>query len=153
MFVRSGLRNCNERAADSGPRIRALNRFRYRYARAQHTLYSYYYQTLYHDRPKISPYRGKRAADEDLLARLVLYEDPMRRHRIDFTGLTNFWASSGLERRFLQPVSAPPTRVNTPFCEQLQNPPPKLLHYRDNPALHPTPPLQGILTGDRTGLH
>lgn len=38
-----------------------------------------------------------RAADADLVARLVLYEDLMRRHRIDFTGLTNFWASPGLE--------------------------------------------------------
>lgn len=52
----------------------------------------------------------------------------------------------------MQPVSATPTRANTLFHEQLQNPPAKLLRCRGDPALHPTPPLQDILTGDQPEL-
>ncbi|KAH7153624.1 hypothetical protein EDB81DRAFT_457082 [Dactylonectria macrodidyma] len=45
-----------------------------------------------------APYRPrKRAADEDLLARLARYEDLMREHNVDFTHCANEWVPSGLE--------------------------------------------------------
>lgn len=45
-----------------------------------------------------APHRHrKRAADEDQLARLALYEDLMRKHSIDFTRYANTWVPSGLE--------------------------------------------------------
>lgn len=45
------------------------------------------------------PRPRKRAADEDLLARLALYEDLMRKHQIDFTRYANTWVPSGLEAK------------------------------------------------------
>ncbi|KAK7428261.1 hypothetical protein QQZ08_005158 [Neonectria magnoliae] len=47
----------------------------------------------------IPPRPRKRAADEDLLIRLGLYEDLMRKHNVDFTHCANTWVSSGLEGR------------------------------------------------------
>lgn len=43
---------------------------------------------------------GKRAADEDLLARSALYEDLLRKHKIDFSHYANTWVSSGMKTKF-----------------------------------------------------
>jgi hypothetical protein len=45
------------------------------------------------------PKPRKRAADEDLLARLAQYEELMQSNRIDYTQHTNVWVSSGLETK------------------------------------------------------
>lgn len=47
----------------------------------------------------VPPRPRKRAADEDLLARLALYEDLMRKHEIDFARYANTWVPSGLEAK------------------------------------------------------
>jgi hypothetical protein len=53
----------------------------------------------------------KRAADEDLLARLALYEDLMRKHNIDFTHYANTWVPSGLEVKLKESDSQSPVSV------------------------------------------
>ena len=44
----------------------------------------------------------KRAADEDLLARLANYEELMKKHEIDFSQHANTWVSSGLETKIIE---------------------------------------------------
>lgn len=43
------------------------------------------------------PRPRKRAADQDLLARLAQYEDLMRKHNVDFTQHANIWVPCELE--------------------------------------------------------
>ncbi|PWY82107.1 hypothetical protein BO70DRAFT_291865 [Aspergillus heteromorphus CBS 117.55] len=73
----------------------------------------------------------KRAADEELLARLARYEDLMRQHNVDFTPYANSWVHSGLEG---------PIKEN-PESPQLKYP---SLRHKDDPFLHPTPSLESI---------
>jgi len=66
-------------------------------------------QCLY-DAP--APHRSrKRAADEDLLARLTLYEDLLRKHNIDFSHYANTWVPSGLEVQLKESESSSPIPV------------------------------------------
>ena len=59
-----------------------------------------------------APHRPrKRAADEDLLARLAMYEDLMRKHNIDFAHYANTWVPSGLEVKLKESDSQSPVSV------------------------------------------
>ena len=53
----------------------------------------------------------KRAADEDLLARLTQYENLMRKHNIDFTHYANTWVPSGLEVKLKESDSQSPVSL------------------------------------------
>lgn len=53
----------------------------------------------------------RRAADEDLLARLAQYEDLMRKHNVDFSHYANAWVPSGLELKMSQSDSQSPASV------------------------------------------
>lgn len=53
------------------------------------------------------PKPRKRAADEDLLAKLAVYEDLMRKNGVDFTQAANVWKSSGLEAKVEDGENAP----------------------------------------------
>lgn len=59
-----------------------------------------------------APHRPRRrAADEDLLARLAQYEDLMRKHNVDFSRYANAWVPSGLELKMSQSDSQSPASV------------------------------------------
>jgi hypothetical protein len=50
-----------------------------------------------------APHRPRRrAADEDLLARLAQYEDLMRKHNVDFSHYANDWVPSGVKLKTSQ---------------------------------------------------
>jgi hypothetical protein len=60
----------------------------------------------------------RRAADLDLLARLSVYEDLMRKNNVDFAPHANVWVHSGLEvdvkeRDVLSPVSMTSSKVES----------------------------------------
>ena len=72
------------------------------------------------------PKLRKRAADDELFARLARYEDLMRKHNVDFTHHANSWVPSGLEMKVkdddlhstVSPMSAQGSR---PITETLAN--------------------------------
>ncbi|KPM42801.1 hypothetical protein AK830_g3739 [Neonectria ditissima] len=101
----------------------------------------------------------KRAADEDLLARLALYEDLMRKHSVDFTHCANTWVSEGLEGKLLKdsdsqspaPITSFPKENTAPRVErclwstldsELKYPPIQHLWHKEDALLNPLPPLQ-----------
>ncbi|PYH90939.1 hypothetical protein BO71DRAFT_421921 [Aspergillus ellipticus CBS 707.79] len=62
-----------------------------------------------------APHRPrKRAADEELLARLARYEDLMRQHNVDFTPYANVWVPSGLEEHIKETSQSPAPIITTP---------------------------------------
>jgi len=59
-----------------------------------------------------APHRPrKRTADEDLLARLALYEDLLRKHNVDFDHYANTWIPSGLEVKVKEVLFQSPASV------------------------------------------
>ncbi|KIX10125.1 uncharacterized protein Z518_01206 [Rhinocladiella mackenziei CBS 650.93] len=119
------------------------------------------------------PRPRKRAADDELFARLARYEDLMRKHNVDFTHYANTWVSSGLEMKLkdndshspVSHISAQAGRpiskisVNVEKClwsnlsSELKHPPVQSLRHRDDPLLHPTPSLQLIYSSTQPALH
>ncbi|KAH7120403.1 fungal-specific transcription factor domain-containing protein [Dactylonectria estremocensis] len=121
-----------------------------------------------------APYRPrKRAADEDLLARLARYEDLMRENNVDFAHCANTWVPSGLEAQgkdsnVQTPISTIPgvsgpkssssplerPTANTQLSlwstlsSELKYPPIQSLGYNDDPALDPEPLPQFVITGN-----
>ncbi|KAH8652250.1 fungal-specific transcription factor domain-containing protein [Xylariales sp. PMI_506] len=112
----------------------------------------------------------KRAADEDLMARISRYEDLMRKHNVDFAQHANTWVSSEVEAKVHEdepssPVSIRPVvgdqkssaddphlaATTTERClwlnlpSELKYPPVQTIRYRDDPFLYPTPPLQSMM--------
>jgi hypothetical protein len=57
------------------------------------------------------PKPRKRAADEDLLARLAVYEELMKKNGVDFTQHVNVWRSSGLENKVEDGDEIAPTEL------------------------------------------
>ncbi|KAI1372459.1 hypothetical protein F4677DRAFT_263499 [Hypoxylon crocopeplum] len=120
----------------------------------------------------------KRAGDEDLLARLALYEDLMRKHNVDFSRYTHTWIPSAPELKLKEsdsqsPVSVisatsrPDSMVYLPeiitedverclwfnLSSELKYPPIQGLRYKNDPFRHPTPPLQFTIPSDQPELH
>ncbi|KAI1412342.1 hypothetical protein F5Y13DRAFT_199975 [Hypoxylon sp. FL1857] len=120
----------------------------------------------------------KRAGDEDLLARLALYEDLMRKHNVDFSRYTHTWvpetpavdlkecnsqspaplisANSHADSRLYFPEF--PTRdlercLWFNLSSELKHPPIQTLRRKNDPFRHPTPPLQLVCPNDQTELH
>ncbi|VTO92923.1 unnamed protein product [Fusarium graminearum] len=98
------------------------------------------------------PKPRKRAADEELLARLAQYEELMRNNGIDYTHHANVWVSpaSGTkpERDTSADVDSPaPTELClwSTLCPELKYPPMMTLRHKDDPFLHPSPPFNSIL--------
>ncbi|KAK7402581.1 hypothetical protein QQX98_011686 [Neonectria punicea] len=95
----------------------------------------------------------KRAADEDLLVRLGLYEDLMRKHNVDFAHCANTWVSSGLEGRLKEsdsPMKSPlaeNTATSVERClwsdldSELKHPPNHILYPKEDAALCSLSPL------------
>jgi lysozyme family protein len=64
----------------------------------------------------VAPQSRKRAADEDLIARLSQYEELMRKHNVDFTPYAHTWVSSVYEPKVKEnlaesPSSPPPAHA------------------------------------------
>ncbi|KAH6961983.1 hypothetical protein BKA56DRAFT_636976 [Ilyonectria sp. MPI-CAGE-AT-0026] len=101
------------------------------------------------------PRPRKRAADEDLLARLALYEDLMRKHKIDFTRYANTWVPSGLEAK----LGESDGQVPVPIClwsdltPELKYPLMHSLPHKDEPCLHSTLPFQLSSASTEHKLH
>ncbi|KAF7555491.1 hypothetical protein G7Z17_g2113 [Cylindrodendrum hubeiense] len=123
------------------------------------------------------PRPRKRAADEDLLARIALYEDLMRKQNIDFTHHANTWVSPWSEPKLKESnseKSASVTSATSPsskdnpsenyapnkeqymwhnLSSELKHPPIHILRHNDDPSLHPTPSLEFIITNTESELH
>ncbi|KAI5459127.1 hypothetical protein BGZ63DRAFT_390329 [Mariannaea sp. PMI_226] len=121
-----------------------------------------------YNEPAMYPPR-KRAADEELLARLTRYEDLMKKHGIDFTPYANTWVSSGLEIKYEKSVSQSPgcsipssSTVSSAYSTQnlerclwsslnpeLKHPPIHSLRHKEDPFFHPIPSLNSILSSSQ----
>lgn len=64
------------------------------------------------------PRPRKRAADEELLARLAAYEDLMRKHNVDFTPCSHGWITSGPQGRIKQDKSEAISSATSPLDHQ-----------------------------------
>ncbi|OTA90607.1 hypothetical protein M434DRAFT_22852 [Hypoxylon sp. CO27-5] len=120
----------------------------------------------------------KRAGDEDLLARLALYEDLMRKHNVDFSRYTHTWVPETPKPKLKESdsqSSAPPISANhhpnsrshifknaTENVEQclwfslsseLRHPPIQVLRRPYDPFRHPIPPLQLVYPNDQREIH
>ncbi|UPK95438.1 hypothetical protein LCI18_006373 [Fusarium solani-melongenae] len=106
------------------------------------------------------PRPRKRAADQDLLARLAQYEDLMRKHNVDFTQHANIWVPCELEGG-LKASGSPALDVapQEELClwsnlsPELKYPSVQNLRHKDDPFLHPTPSLQLMLPDAHPKLH
>ncbi|RAK97339.1 C6 zinc finger domain-containing protein [Aspergillus ibericus CBS 121593] len=105
-----------------------------------------------------SPHRPrKRAADEELLARIARYEDLMREHNIDFESYTHTWVHTNVD--VLDATDAGGREVNKELClwstlkPELQYPPIQTLGHKDDPLLTPTLSLQLIVSEGHLELH
>ncbi|CAG7558369.1 unnamed protein product [Fusarium equiseti] len=94
------------------------------------------------------PKPRKRAADEDLLARLALYEELMKKNGVDFTQHVDVWRSSGLEAKAEDGGEAAPTELClwSTLCPELKYPPVMMLRHKDDPFFHPSPSISTVLT-------
>ncbi|KAJ4127793.1 hypothetical protein NW768_008068 [Fusarium equiseti] len=94
------------------------------------------------------PKPRKRAADEDLLARLALYEELMKKNGVDFTQHVNVWRSSGLEAKVEDSDETAPTELClwSTLCPELKYPPMMTLRHKDDPFFLPSPPISSVLT-------
>ncbi|KAF7563735.1 hypothetical protein G7046_g384 [Stylonectria norvegica] len=124
------------------------------------------------------PRPRKRHADEDLVARLALYEELMRKHHVDFTSYAQTWVPAEVggkldDRRFAAlrqsslssgglDVKHSPSEEPTPQPErvlwanlspELKYPPVHWLCHKDDPILVPTPSLQSILLDPHPSIH
>ncbi|OTA52370.1 hypothetical protein K449DRAFT_391470 [Hypoxylon sp. EC38] len=120
----------------------------------------------------------KRAGDEDLLARLALYEDLMRKHNVDFSRYTHTWVPETPKPKLKEsdsqssapPISAthhPDSRShifknateNAEQClwfslsSELRHPPIQVLRRPYDPFRHPIPPLQLVYPNDQHEIH
>ncbi|KAI0112742.1 hypothetical protein F4776DRAFT_656784 [Hypoxylon sp. NC0597] len=120
----------------------------------------------------------KRTGDEDLLARLALYEDLMRKHNVDFSRYTHTWVPETPNPKLKESSSqspAPPISVNrhpdsrlhipenaTADVEQclwfslnseLKHPPIQILRRPYDPFRHPIPPLQLVYPNDQHEIY
>ncbi|KAF4966874.1 hypothetical protein FSARC_5487 [Fusarium sarcochroum] len=108
----------------------------------------------------LPPKPRKRAADEDLLARLAQYEELMQKHNIDYTQHANIWVSSGMEAKSEPDAS---TAGNSPapmeICSwsrlspDLKYPPMKALRHKEDPFLFPSPPFHTMLFDTESKTH
>ncbi|SPJ79180.1 uncharacterized protein FTOL_07571 [Fusarium torulosum] len=108
------------------------------------------------------PKPRKRAADEDLLARIAQYEQLMRENGIDYTQHANVWVPSALtpkSERGASAVNELPATEATELClwsrlsPELKYPPMLSLRHRDDPYLHPLPPLHTMLFDSGSRVH
>ncbi|KAH7184734.1 uncharacterized protein B0J16DRAFT_286167 [Fusarium flagelliforme] len=92
------------------------------------------------------PKPRKRAADEDLLARLALYEELMKKNGVDFTQHVDVWRSSGLEAKVEIDDESAPTELClwSTLCPELKYPP-MMLRHKDDPFFHPSPSISTVL--------
>ncbi|KAI0843642.1 hypothetical protein F5Y06DRAFT_8274 [Hypoxylon sp. FL0890] len=125
----------------------------------------------------------KRAGDEDLLARLAVYEDLMRKHNVDFSRYTHTWVPETLDLKLQGRNSQIPalltsknpsdSRLSLPenaevdversdqysqclwfnLSSELKHPPIQSLRRKDDPFRHPTPPLQLVCPNGHPELH
>jgi len=59
-----------------------------------------------------APYRPrKRAIDDELLNRIALYENLLRKHNVDFTSYANIWVSSTPVPQPKEAISSSPTPI------------------------------------------
>ncbi|OBS25099.1 hypothetical protein FPOA_05634 [Fusarium poae] len=98
------------------------------------------------------PKPRKRAADEELLAKIAKYEELMQKNGIDYTQYANVWVSSGAGTKFEKDTSADadspgPTELClwSTLCPELKYPPMMTLRHKEDPFLQPSPPLSSIL--------
>ncbi|CAH0027074.1 unnamed protein product [Clonostachys rhizophaga] len=134
-------------------------------------------ECLYEEHPPPRP--RKRAADEDLIARLGAYESLLRDNNIDFSHFSHSWipsdlqgklkySASGSESPTLTPGTNNPATSKDPHVDnrsaewerclwtslpmELKFPPTRYLHYSEDPCLYPIPPLHSIMSsGGSTG--
>ncbi|KAG5659594.1 hypothetical protein KAF25_002153 [Fusarium avenaceum] len=108
------------------------------------------------------PKPRKRAADEDLLARIAQYEQLMRENGIDYTQHANVWVPSTLtpkSEKAASVVDELPAAEETELClwsrlsPELKYPPLLSLRHRDDPYLHPLPPLHTMLFDCEARVH
>ncbi|CCF44346.1 fungal specific transcription factor [Colletotrichum higginsianum] len=125
----------------------------------------------------IQPRPRKRAADEELLARLRTYEDLMRKHGVDFANYAHTWITTGPQGQVKQcdspgPVSAPTAAgdgslriqieddspAETERClwatlpPELKYPPFQTLSRKEDVALHPTTPMHLLFSASQPEL-
>ncbi|OHF03889.1 fungal specific transcription factor [Colletotrichum orchidophilum] len=118
------------------------------------------------------PRPRKRAADEELLARLASYEDLMRKHKVDFVPYSHGWITSGPQGQIKQDDSRTTTSAGSSLNHQgstsqvlkdipmaterclwstlpteLMYPPTQFLARREDPLHVPTPSLHVLMTG------
>ncbi|KAM0197356.1 hypothetical protein ACHAPI_005222 [Fusarium lateritium] len=108
------------------------------------------------------PKPRKRAADEDLLARIAQYEQLMRENGIDYTQHANVWVPSALtpkSEKSTSVVNELPPQEETELClwsrlgPDLKYPPMLSLRHKDDPYLHPLPPLHTMLFNSEIRIH
>ncbi|KAI0121110.1 hypothetical protein BJ170DRAFT_145692 [Xylariales sp. AK1849] len=120
----------------------------------------------------------KRAADDDLLTRLAIYEDLMRKNNIDFSRYAHTWVPptpelilKGSESQSPASMISATSRAVSAACppkndttevgrclwlnlnSELKYPPVQSLYRKDDPFLHPTPPLQFGFPDEQPELH
>ncbi|KAF4342473.1 transcription factor [Fusarium beomiforme] len=108
----------------------------------------------------LPPKPRKRAADEDLLARLAQYEQLMKKNGVDYTQHANIWVESGLEMKSEDDTSTTATAdAPTELClwsklsPELKYPPMVTLRHKDDPSLHPIPSLHTMLFESQTPVY
>ncbi|GLA62043.1 hypothetical protein AtubIFM55763_007258 [Aspergillus tubingensis] len=124
-----------------------------------------------------SPRPRKRAADEELLARLARYEELMRSHNIDFSSHTHTWIPSNQKSQPKESHSADSRaeKINEASVQELslltddttaererclwsdlrpelKYPSIQSLRHKDDPALYPTPSLREAIA-DTQSIH
>ncbi|TQN66407.1 Aurofusarin cluster transcription factor aurR2 [Colletotrichum shisoi] len=129
----------------------------------------------------VQPRPRKRAADEELLARLRAYEELMRKHDVDFATHAHTWITTGPQGQVKQcdspgPVSAPAAAedggvqnqvriqveddppAETERClwatlpPKLKYPPFQTLSREEDAALHPTTPMHLLFSASQPEL-
>ncbi|KAJ4033433.1 hypothetical protein NW756_012984 [Fusarium oxysporum] len=97
------------------------------------------------------PKPRKRAADEDLLARLAQYEKLMQKNGVDYSQHANVWVSSGLEAKREDDTSTTVSDAATELClwsklsHELKYPPTLALRNKDDPFLHSSPAFHSMI--------
>ncbi|RKL33183.1 hypothetical protein BFJ72_g10199 [Fusarium proliferatum] len=97
----------------------------------------------------LPPKPRKRAADEDLLARLAQYEQLMRKSGVDFSQHANVWVKSGLETKKEDDTEV--SDAATELClwsklsHELKYPPTLTLRNKDDPYLHSSPSFHSMI--------
>ncbi|KAF4443966.1 hypothetical protein F53441_11284 [Fusarium austroafricanum] len=95
------------------------------------------------------PKPRKRAADEDLLARLAQYEELMKMNGVDYTQHANIWVPSESKLKTEKDVADSPAPKElclwSKLSPELKYPPIISLRHRDDPFLHPSPSFSSML--------